>query len=282
MAILLLVSAAAGAEEGPSGWVAQPPQPPWARGEARRFELALYPVNVQLNAHSSQQLGSALALEWHVADRLAVQVLGNYDWHSSLTAFSRELVEKVRSEAPLQELSSTWSVQAGLEMSPVKVEFEALRGTNTQLSVGLLAAVGLGGTRAVLLADGTGPAGVTHATVYGDTGVRFQASGALAAKLRVGQHFAIRLELRNLVFSSSVSTVNGCSAQDLRTISERLCLFDTPSTPIGPGCDEATFSGSTPDGVQRSNLAALALNLTRSPGGVIQQLGLYLGASWIF
>jgi hypothetical protein len=120
---------------------------------------------------------------------------------------------------------------------------------------------------------------------FGDTGLRFMGSLGAGFRLGIGEHFAIRLEVRDVVYTARVERVNGCDATDLKAMDTALKSGKDPSTvTVNGSCDVATFTG-TYDGtdIKRSNDVPLAYNLVKTPSSdVLNNIGLYLGVSFIF
>ncbi len=165
-----------------------------------QLELTVAPVMAQLNSKFTQHVGTFGTVGLRINKRFSVQVLGGGNWYSAETAFNQELVEKFRVEAQASSsLLWTWATFGGFEVEPATIAFDVL-GAPAKAGLTLGVALGLGGTR--------------HTTVpgqYGDTGARFMASAAGGFRLQLGQRFVARLDVRDVMFSSSISQVDGCT-----------------------------------------------------------------------
>jgi len=58
--------------------------------------------------------------------------------------------------------------------------------------------------------------------VYGDTGTRFMATAAGGFRLQLGKHFVARVDVRDVMFSSTIKSVDGCTG-DERNLTSGSC-----------------------------------------------------------
>jgi hypothetical protein len=227
----------------------------------RRFEVSLAPAVVQVNGLFTQHVGTFGTFSWRVHERVAVQLLAGGNWYSDEAPFNAELASKfhVESQAASSQLW-TWGALAGTELEPFFGEL-ALFGSRARAGVVLGAGLGAGGTRH-RLSQSPG-----EATRFGDTGTRFMAAVAVGLRLRVGDRFVARLELRDVFHSAAMSTVNGCTLADARGIVSGLL----PSGPVSPGC------------ALEYRDAPLAMQLLQTPtSSVLHHVGVSVAAGFVF
>jgi outer membrane beta-barrel protein len=246
-----------------------------------RWETVLYPVDPQINGKFTQHYGSAASLVYHLHENFAFQITPQYNWISGQSSFNQELINKVREQAQAAtSLLLVWGVQGGVEVAPLYGKFAFYQGTLGQFSLVLNAGAGIGGTRMQLrAANEAGP------DTFGDAGFKFLGSVGGGFRVLLGDRFALRLEIRDLVYTARVDAVNGCSTPDL-------VALDTAfrnGTPIGQvnvsgGCNTKPFQGT--DSKTGYNYAAdipLALNLVQQPSSdVLNNVGFYAGVSFLF
>lgn len=223
-----------------------------------RFEVSLFPAAAQVNGQYTQHVGTFGAVTYHLRERFGVQLLGGGNWYNAESAFNGELVEKFRVEAQAaQSLLWTWGVFAGVEVEPLTLKFAIFDDTLVHAGLTIGGAAGAGGTRHQLK-----PATMTPAT-YGDTGVRFMGNLSAGFRVQVGQHFTARIDVRDVIYSGQMKTINGCSAEQIP---------DLRGEPI-PAC--GGFETVT-DGIIARNL------LEQSSSAILNNVGLYVGAGFLF
>jgi outer membrane beta-barrel protein len=248
--------------------------------DSGKQELALYPVATQVNGRFTEHLGTAISYTYHLNENFGLQLVPQYNWHASDSSFSRELIDKV-SQEPLAATSLLlqWAIQGGVEVAPLYGKF-ALGDSLVQFSLILTGGAGVASTRHQLQpGNAGGPA------TFGDTGLRPLGSVGGGFRVQLGDRFAIRLELRDLVYSARVTHVNGCSASDLSAMAEKLDQGQSVSSAaVGSGCDLHRFDGvDARSNYNRSNDIPLALNLVSNPSSdVLNNLGFYAGLSFAF
>ena len=101
----------------------------------------------------------------------------------------------------------------------------------------------------------------------------------------MGERFAFRLEVRDVVYSARMESVNGCNFDDLKAMDDKIRMGQPPETAVvAANCQIEKFSGVDPDtGVSRTTDATLAKNLVQNPSSdVLNNVGLYLGVSFLF
>lgn len=255
--------------------------------EKGRFEIAIYPAAVQVNGKFTQTIGSFGSLIYHLQENFALQVTGGYNWWNVESGFNGELVEKFRVEAQAAtSLLWTWGALGGVEVTPFNGKFTLFESVLAHFSFIVNGGLGAGGTRhqlkpeTVRTSDGT----ISPAT-YGDTGVKFMGSLGFGFRLRLGEHVAVRLEVRDVVYTARMESVNGCTLPDLTAMDAKVVAGQEPDTASVSGtCKVDTFSGTDPDtGQKRSVGVKLAKNLVQTQSSdVLNNVGLYLGVSFLF
>lgn len=232
--------------------------------DAGRFELTVYPVVPQLNGVYTQHVGTMGQLTWHVREHFGFTLMGGGNWVNRESSFNAELNNSARIEAQsAASLLWTWTALAGVEVAPFYGKFALFDSGLAHFSVVINAGAGMGGTRHQLK-----PAGMTPAT-YGDTGVRFMGTVGAGFRLVLGEHIAIRLEVRDVVYTARVDRVNGCSSADFAAFD----LVDRSS--VSGSCSVASFDNPTD--------IAIARNLVRVPTSeVLNSLGAWAGVSFMY
>lgn len=255
--------------------------------DSRKVEVVLFPVAMQVNGKFTQHFGTMGSIVYHLQENFGLQISGGYNWYNVESAFNGELVEKFRVEAQAAtSLLWTWGVMGGVEVTPLYGKFALFEGTLAHFSFVINGGVGAGGTRHQLKPETirTSDGSISQAT-YGDTGVRFMGSLGAGFRLRLGERFAFRLEVRDVVYTARMERVNGCNVDDLRAMDQKIRGGQDPaSATVGDGCQIENFTG-TIEGtdIKRQNDVPLALNLVRIPSSdVLNNIGLYLGISFLF
>lgn len=255
--------------------------------DSGRRELVLFPVALQVNGKFTQHFGTFGSFVWHLQENFGLQITGGYNWYNAESGFNAELVEKVRAEAQAAtSLLWTWGVMGGVEVTPLYAKFAFFEGTLATFSIVINGGAGVGGTRHQLKPESVASDGTTVSpATYGDTGARFMGSLGAGFRLQLGQRFAFRLEVRDVVYTAKVDSVNGCNSMDLKAMDDKIRGGQPiESAVVGGSCNVQSFAGTDPDtGYKRSNDVPLALNLVRLPSSdVLNNVGLYIGASFLF
>ncbi len=249
--------------------------------DRNKHELAVYPIATQVNGKYTEHLGTAFSYTYHLHENFALQLLPLYNWHATDSSFSRELIDKV-SQEPLAATSLLleWAVQGGVEVAPLYGKFAVGDTGLVHFSLIVNGGAGVGSTRHQLKpGNASGPA------TFGDTGLRLVGSVGGGFRVQIGNRFAFRLELRDLLYSARVTKVNGCSAADLSAMLARIDQGQSvASASVGSGCDLRRFDGvDAKSNYNRSNDVPLALNLVSTPSSdVLNNLGIYAGLSIVF
>ncbi len=243
-------------------------------------ELAVYPVAAQVNGKYTEHLGTAVSYTYHLHEAFGLQLAGLYNWHATDSSFSRELIDKV-SQEPLAATSLLlqWAIEGGVEVAPLYGKF-AVAEQLVHFALVFTGGAGVASTRHQLK-----PGNVGGPATFGDTGMRLAGSVGGGFRVQLGDRFAIRLELRDLLYSARVTRVNGCSSEDLSAMAAKLDQGQAVgSATVSSGCDLHRFDGI--DGrtnYNRSNDIPLALNLISNPSSdVLNNIGIYAGLSFSF
>lgn len=254
--------------------------------DSGKREIVLYPVAMQVNGKFTQHFGTMGSFVWHLQENFGLMLTGGYNWYNVESAFNGELVEKFRVEAQAAtSLLWTWGAMGGVEVTPLYAKFSFFEGTLAHFSVVLSGGAGVGGTRHQLKPESTRSDGTISQATYGDTGARFMGTLGVGFRLQLGERFAFRLEVRDVVYTARMERVNGCNVDDLRAMDQKLRMGqDVGTAQVSGQCDLQSFTG-TIEGtdIKRSNDVPLALNLVRVPSSdVLNNIGLYLGVSFLF
>jgi outer membrane beta-barrel protein len=261
-----------------------------AFADGGKREVVLYPAVPQANGKFTQHLGTAASIVYHLHENFGLQITPQYNWYSSDSSFNQELVDKVRQEGlAASTLLLNWGVQGGVEVTPLYGKFAFFDSTLAQFQVVVSGGAGVGSTRHLLR-----PAAVGKPASFGDTGNKFLGSVGGGFRVQLGDRFALRLEVRDLVYTARVDRVNGCSAGELRQmrdVFDRLTReeLDAPAAissqvTVGGGCRVEKFEGVDPDrGESRAYDIRQALSLVEEPSSdVLNNISVYAGFSVLF
>jgi outer membrane beta-barrel protein len=248
-----------------------------------RWEAVLYPVVPQINGKFTQHDGTAAMLVYHLQENFAFQITPQYNWYASETSFNQELINKVREQAEAAtSLLLNWGVQGGVEVTPLYGKFAFYQGTLGHFSFVLNAGAGVGDTSLQLrTANSAGPA------TFGDAGLKFLGSVGGGFRVLLGDRFAVRLEVRDVVYTARVDSVDGCNANDLGALYQWFQNQQGTSittVPVSGGCNVKRFTGADPKtGYTYVSDIPLANNLVATPSSdVLNNVGFYLGLSLLF
>ncbi len=164
-----------------------------------------------------------------------------------------------------------WGAQAGVEVSPLYGKFAWYEDSLAHFSFVITGGAGIGATRHQLkpASEQSGPA------TFGETGNKFLGSLGAGFRLQVGQRYAFRLELRDLVYTARVDQVNGCDSVDLAAMDAALRAGQNHlNVNTAPSCQKEKFQ--TTD-------VPLAKNLVATPSSdVLNNVGVYAGFAFLF
>ncbi len=246
-----------------------------------KHELALYPAVVQVNGKYTQHIGTSLSYSYHLHENFALQLSPQYNWYARESSFSQELIDKV-SQEPLaaNSLLLLWGIEAGAEVTPIYGKFAFFRRHLVRFALVLNGGVGVGSTRHQL--KPSNPAGPA---TYGDTGLKFLGSVGGGFRVQLGERFAIRLEIRDLVYTARVDRVNGCNAEDLAAMAARIDQGQgLAGISVSDGCRVGSFDGiDSRTNYNRSNDVPLALGLVSSRSSDVRHnVGFYAGLAFVY
>ncbi len=253
-----------------------------AYSDTRKAEIVIYPAAIQVNGKFTQHIGSMGSFVYHLQENFGLQISGGYNWYSTESTFNRELVNKFSQSAKAATaLLWTWGVNGGVEVSPFFGKFAFFEGTLAHFSFVLNGGVGAGGTRLLLTPETEKRDGTIAPPTYGDAGVRFMGSVGAGFRLRLGDHFAFRLEVRDIVYTARIERINGCNGADLEAIGS---AKDPATAQVGGSCNLGTFTGTDEaTGNKRSTTVPQAARLVNERSSdVLNNIGLYLGISFLF
>lgn len=253
-----------------------------------KHELVLFPAAVQVNGKFSQHAGTALQYVYHLQENFALQLTPQYNWYANESGFNKEIINKVREQAPAATaLLLAWSGLAGVEVTPLYGKFAFYNDLLAQFGVVLSGGAGIGSTRNLLRpeAPATLPDGSTLVAPdrFGDTGMKFVGSVGGGFRVQVGDRFALRLEVRDVVYTARADRVNGCNLADLNEL-ERTKAEEQPfaTAQLSGSCREETFRG-VQSGQDRRDDIVLARDLVAQPSSdVLNVVSFYTGLSFLF
>ncbi len=235
--------------------------------EGGRGELSLF-APIQVNTKFTTHIGIALEGAYHLRENVALQIGAMWNPVAQQSTLTEELVNKVNQQ-PLA--ADALLLQAGgligLELMPVYGKLNIFDGKI--LKMGFYINVGLGIAKTELqLQSSTSQEGRT----YGDTGIRPMAGLGAGFRVFLNDRFTLRLEVRDLVYSAYVSTVNGCTYTDTKAISAQ-----GTSASVSSGCSIAAF-GANPKG----DAAVAAAQIATPSADVVNNITVFTGLSFLF
>jgi outer membrane beta-barrel protein len=236
-----------------------------------RAEFVLFPVAAQLNGKFTQHFGSAASFIYHLNENFGLHVSPIFNWSTEESAFNKELVDKVKEQAqPATSMLLVWGAYGGVEVTPFYGKFAFYNGTLAHFSFVLNGGAGVGGTKAQLkpYSPATGPA------TYGGTGLKFLGEVGGGFRLQIGSMFTVRLEVRDLVYTARMDTINGCNAAEIGALNA------DPNAAVGRRCNVSDFGADASEIQLNTNLAR---NLVSSPSSdVLNNVGFYTGLGIVF
>ncbi|MCI0571422.1 MAG: outer membrane beta-barrel domain-containing protein, partial [Myxococcaceae bacterium] len=97
-------------------------------------------------------------------------------------------------------------------------------------------------------------------------------------RVQMGDRLAVRLEVRDFVYTARVDRVNGCTRDDIEAI---ITNANNAGGTWGPGCNAKSFQDL--DGNPRSSDLAIARELIAEPSSdVLNLVSFYTGLSYLF
>lgn len=236
-------------------------------------EVVLYPGIVQLNTKFTSHVGFGGQYVYHLHENFALQAMGQYFYVNQQVGFADELVGTAQlSPQAATSLTLQWAATGGFEVTPIYGKFSFYEGAIGHFSVVLTGGAGIGGTRVQL----TG----ADDRAFGQTGNKFVGQVGAGFRVRINDTFLVRLEFRDLVYTATVDTINGCTREDLAQL-------DAGSGSVSGSCQSDKFLGRPSGGGgttshlnAQGNLAKTLLDDMSSD--VLNNLGVYGGISYSF
>lgn len=241
-----------------------------------RHELVLFPVVPQFNGKFTQHYGTAASYVYHLYENFAFHVTPQYNWFANESDFNRELIAKVRSEAQAaSSLLLQYGAVAGVEVTPFYGKFAFLDTSLAQFSLVLNGGAGLGETRHQLR-----PRTPNGPETFGDTGRKFLGQVGGGFRVQFGERFAIRAEVRDLIYTARVDQVNGCTTSDLESMYAAVSAGFSElrdQVQVSGGCQLEKFEGPAAEDVPR------AYALVKTPSSdALNNVSFYAGFSLLF
>ncbi|GEN12397.1 outer membrane beta-barrel protein [Myxococcus fulvus] len=254
-----------------------------------KHELALYPAVVQVNGKYTNHAGTALHYIYHLQENFGLQVTGQYNWHTNESGFNLELIDKVREQAQAaSSLLLVWGAQAGVEVTPLYGKFAFLDNKLAQFSLVLSGGAGIGSTRHLIRPAVSNEVDGQRYDVparFGDTGTKFLGSVGGGFRLQFGESYALRLEVRDLIYTARVDRVDGCNLADFEALeAARSTGQDFAALQLSGSCNYQKFDGVDPKTKKnyREDII-LGRDLVAEPSSdVLNNISFYAGFSFLF
>ncbi len=206
-----------------------------------RWEATLYPLTYQLNSRWTSQLGQGMAVAYHFSETFGLQgVFGFNDIPAVSISEETDLMTELRDKARLQPDSSNsvitqWYGMASFELAPIygKIAFYE----EAMLRFGIFLSVGAGavGTKLQLTPRGD------LAPQFATAGIRGGALVGGGFRVHLPGQWMLRVEVRDLIYSAKIDSLNRCTAQELDAYLGR-GAGDVGSA-CGPGADSLASAG---------------------------------------
>ncbi|WP_375758487.1 outer membrane beta-barrel domain-containing protein [Corallococcus exercitus] len=254
-----------------------------------KHELVLYPGVVQVNGKFTNHVGTALHYVYHLQENFALQVGGQYNWYSDESDFNLELIDKVREQAQAaSSLLLQWGAHAGVEVTPLYGKFAFFNNSLAQFSLVLSGGAGIGKTRHLIRPEVANEVeGQTYQVParFGDTGNKFLGEVGGGFRVQFGESYAIRLEVRDLIYTARVDKVDGCNLADFEALeAARAANQPFDGLNLSGSCKVAKFDGVDPETKKnyREDII-LGRDLVAEPSSdVLNNVSFYAGFSVLF
>ncbi|WP_223645451.1 outer membrane beta-barrel domain-containing protein [Corallococcus sp. EGB] len=254
-----------------------------------KHELVLYPAAVQVNGKFTNHVGTALNYVYHLQENFALQVGGQYNWYSDESDFNLELIDKVREQAQAaSSLLLQWGATAGVEVTPLYGKFAFFNNSLAQFSVVLSGGAGIGKTRHLIRPEVSNEVdGQTFRVParFGDTGNKFLGEVGGGFRVQFGESYALRLEVRDLIYTARVDKVDGCNLADFEALeAARAANEPFSGLTLSGSCQVSKFDGVDPKTKKnyREDII-LGRDLVAEPSSdVLNNVSFYAGFSVLF
>jgi len=260
--------------------------------------------SLQVNGKWAQHNGMGIDYAYHPREALAITAGATWFAYAAQSDFVETELWKAKL-APMSANSVLLNNEAhvGLTVTPIYGKYSLLTSNLGFFGLYFGAAVGMGNTSVEIRPlDENRDGKVTKESpnelanlssrrpnvawdrVYGGTGVRPVGIFSIGFRTFFGENIALRAELRNTVFSNSVTSINGCDYDDLAA------LGDKTGDSLSKSCNKAAFpTYNSKDDNAITKDAKLAQDLvqvdptTGSPSSyVVHNLALNLAFSVLF
>ncbi|MHB1846824.1 MAG: outer membrane beta-barrel domain-containing protein [Deltaproteobacteria bacterium] len=235
-------------------------------------EVTLYPAAIQLNGKFTSVDGAALAVSYALQENFALQVLGLYDYVAGETGLNENLLDLHARPQAADALALQGGAMAGFEVAPIYGKFSFYDGTLAQFRFVLNAGAGIGKTNVQLTPGPTVQNPSNPPADFGDAGWRFLGDLGVGFRVLLGERVALRLEVRDLIYTARVDHINGCTLQDVRDLSQSGQTTDS-------GCNAPAFMNS-PNSATQLTIAQDLLSDVSSD--VLNNLLFFGGVSVLF
>ncbi|HCF60679.1 MAG TPA: hypothetical protein DFS52_22100 [Myxococcales bacterium] len=220
-------------------------------------------------------VGAAATYAYHLFENLALQFTPLFHYVNHESAFNQELIDKGHQQAQAATaLLLQYGAVGGIEVTPMYGKFALYEGVLGHFTFVLNAGAGMGNTRIQLRPEQTANCGPgtanpeCRAASFGDTGFKFLGSVGAGFRVFLGERAAVRLEVRDLIYTARVDKINGCAFEDLNELGNG-------GQPLNASCRPDKFSH-----VDDRQLAKLLLKETSSD--VLNNVSVYTGFSFLF
>ncbi len=233
--------------------------------DSGKHEVVLYPAIAQLNTKFTSHVGFGGQYLYHLHENFALQAMGQYFYVNQQVGFVEDLMNSSRVQPQAAtSLTLQWAATGGFEVAPIYGKFAFYDGAMGHFSVVLSGGAGIGGSRIQL---------TNHSeSAFGDAGIKFVGQVGAGFRVRLGENLLVRLEFRDLVYTASVDTINGCSAADFKAMNDK-------AGTVSGACNSQKFMSS--GGLNEQGINA-GLLIEDKSSDVLNNLGVYGGVSYSF
>jgi outer membrane beta-barrel protein len=240
---------------------------------ANRFEVTFYPLMIQLNSKFTDVNGIGLAASYAVQENFSLQLLLFYNYVGAWTPLTGELFQNHARPQVNEQLILQGGAVASFEVAPIYGKFSFYDKSLVQWRFVIGAGAGIGNTAVQL--TGSTP-GNDLPNTFGSTGFRFLGDLEAGFRVLIGDRFAVRLEVRDFLYTSLVDNIDGCSGPDIALMQSQ----NGGTAGVSSGCNTSNYSGTgRTAGVARSNASAYLADKTSS---VVNDILFVGGLSYLF
>ncbi len=229
-----------------------------------KVEVTLFPAAVQLNGKFTQTAGTFGTVSLRVREGVSLQVFGGGNWLFHDTKLNDTLQNVSHTESQLStRVGWTWGVFIGAELEPF-VGTLSVFDTALRFSFTLGAGLGGGGGAVHVLWANKAPL---------DADPRAMGTVSSGFRVAIGEHLVVRAEIRDVVYGTQLTTLNGCNATDVAAMDANVIAGRSPTLAQISG----TCRGLTP---LETKGARHAMNANQSDVNV--NIGAYVGVGVVF